>query len=339
MPSSGSFSRYVIDRFGGVEVLDLRRDGLLPSPAPGELRIRVEASSVQFTDTIVRRGQYPDAGKPPIIPGYDFVGRIDALGTGVSGWSVGERVADMCTIGANASHIMRSAQDVTRVPDSLDAAEACALILSGVTAWQLLVRHARVAREQRILVQGGNGGVGWFAIQFALNAGLQVWTTARVEHHAGLRALGATPLDYRDPNYPAQLRAATDGGVDWVVDGQGADGFRLSLACLRRGGKLVFIGTSEAVNHGRNMIVAGAKLLARNLIPWGPRIGLYTVTGMRKRHPEWFKEDLANLFDLLERKSVVVRIDRRIGFEQVPAAHRALEQGGVSGKIVLIPER
>jgi NADPH2:quinone reductase len=334
---SGSFSRYVLDRFGGTEVLRLRRDGSLPSTEPGEVRISVEASSVQFTDTIIRRGKYPDAGKPPIIPGYDFVGRIDALGAGVSGWSVGDRVADMCVIGANASHIIRSAGDLTPVPDSLDAAEACSLILSGVTAWQLLVRHARVARGQRILVQGGNGGVGWFAIQFALSAGLQVWSTARAEHHPSLRALGATPLDYRDPNYPAQLRADTGGGVDWVVDGQGADGFRSSLACLRRGGKLVFIGASEAVNRGQSMIMNGAKLLARNLIPWGPRISLYTVTGMRKRHPEWFKEDLAQLFDMLERDRVVVRIDRRIGFEEVPAAHRDLEQGGVSGKIVLVP--
>jgi len=338
MPGSSSYSRCVLDRFGGTEVLRLQRDGLLPSPEPGELRIRVEASSVQFTDTIIRRGRYPDAGKPPLVVGYDFVGRIDALGTGVSGWSVGDRVADMCVTGANASHIVRPAHDLTAVPDSLDAAEACALILSGVTAWQLLVRQARVARGQRILVQGGNGAVGWFTLQFALNAGLQVWTTARAEHHAALRALGATPLDYRDPNYPAQLRAETGGGVEWVVDGQGADGFRPSLACLRRGGQLVFIGTSEAVNHGQSMIATGAKLLARNLIPWGPRIRLYSVTAMRKRHPDWFKEDLAKLFDLLERKSVVVRIDRRIGFDAVPAAHRDLEQGRVSGKIVLIPD-
>jgi NADPH2:quinone reductase len=97
---------------------------------------------------------------------------------------------------------------------------------------------------------------------------LRVWTTARSDHHAELRALDVTPLDYRDPGYPEKLRAETDGGVDLVVDGQGASGFRPSLASLQRGGKLVFIGTSEAVNRGDSMIVTGAKLLARNLIPW-----------------------------------------------------------------------
>jgi NADPH:quinone reductase-like Zn-dependent oxidoreductase len=193
-------------------------------------------------------------------------------------------------------------------------------------------------RKLAPFVQGGNGAVGWFAVQFAREGGLSVWTTARSDHHAQLRALGVTPLDYRDPGYPENLRAQTNGGVDWVVDGHGANGFRPSLASLRRGGRLVFIGTSEAVNQGGSMIFAGAKLLAQNLIPWGPRISLYSVTTMRKRHPDWFKEDLAKLFEMLVRKNVSVRIDRRIGFAGVPQAHRDLERGGVSGKIVLVPD-
>jgi NADPH2:quinone reductase len=336
--SNASWSRYVVERFGGVEELQLRRGEPLPEPGAGEARVAVEASSVQFTDTIIRRGRYPDAGKPPLTVGYDFVGRVDALGSGVSEWAVGDRVADMCVVGGNATHVLRPAAALTRVPESLDAAEASALILSGVTAWQLLFRHARVQRDQRILVQGGNGAVGWFAVQFAREAGLRVWTTARSDHHAELRALDVTPLDYRDPGYPEKLRAETEGGVDWVVDGHGASGFRPSLSSLRRGGKLVFIGTSEAVNHGGSMILAGAKLLARNLIPWGPRISLYSVTSMRKRKPEWFKEDLTKLFDRLARRSVSVRIERRIGFAGVPAAHKDLERGGVSGKIVLVPD-
>jgi NADPH:quinone reductase len=99
----------------------------------------------------------------------------------------------------------------------------------------------------------------------------------------------------------------------------------------------VFIGTSEAVNQGRSMIGAGARLLARNALPWGPRVRLYSVTTMRKRQPGLFRADLAKLFDMLARREVVVRIERRIGFEQVPAAHAQLEQGGVSGKIILLP--
>ena len=332
-----SWTRCAIDQFGAVEQLRLLRGEALPKPGSGEVRIAIEASSVQFTDTIIRRGKYPAAGKPPMTLGYDFVGRIAELGAGVEGFALGDRVADLTTIGANASHIVRPASALTRVPESLDAAEACALILSGVTAWQILFRQGQVARGERVLIQGGNGAVGWFAVQFAVSVGARVWTTARPEHHAALRALGATPLDYRDREYPNTLRTASDGGMDWVFDGIGADGFRPSLAALRRGGKLVFIGTSEAVNQGRSMIVSGAKLLARNLIPFGPRISLYSITTMRKRHPAWFREDLSALFERLTRSAVSVRIERRIRFGDVPDAHRALERGGVVGKIVLIP--
>jgi NADPH:quinone reductase len=87
------------------------------------------------------------------------------------------------------------------------------------------------------------------------------------------------------------------------------------------------------------MMASGAKALARNLIPWGPRVRLYTITGMRKRHPDWFKEDLGHLFRLLELESLAVRIARRIGFDELRAAHCDLERGGVSGKIILVPNQ
>ena len=121
---------------------------------------------------------------------------------------LGDRVADMSVIGANATHVLRPENGLTRVPASLDAAEATALILSGVTAQQMLFRHAKLWAGARILVQGGSGGVGWFALQLALRAGARVWTTARPEHQAALRALGATALDYRSPDYPALLPRA-----------------------------------------------------------------------------------------------------------------------------------
>jgi NADPH:quinone reductase len=336
--SDPTSTRWVIDRFGAPADMRLSQREPLPVPKSGEVRIRVEASSVQFTDTIVRRGRYPDAGKPPLTPGYDLVGYIDAVGDGVSDWRCGDRVADMSVIGANATHVLRPASGLTRVPAALDAAEATAVILSGVTAYQMLFRQVKLQGGARVLIQGGNGGVGFPAVQLACRAGLRVWTTARRDHHAQLAALGASPLDYSDPAYPAQLRAETDGGVDVVFDGIGADCFRPSLTSLRSGGKLVFIGTSEAVNQGKSMIGTGAKLLARNLLPWSPRISLYSVSTMRTRQPQWFREDLRKLFELLAQRALVVRIERRIGFDGVPEAHAALERGGVSGKIVLMPD-
>ena len=334
---AASTTRYLVREFGGPERLELQRDLPLPIPAAGEVCVEVEACSVQFTDTIIRRGLYPDAGKPPLVPGYEVVGRVCALGPGVTTFAVGDRVADLTVTGGYTTHAIRKADALTRVPDSLDAAEACALILSGVTAWQMLFRHVHVKEGERLLIQGGNGAVGFFAVQLAVRAGAKVWTTARPAHHDTLRTLGAQPVDYRDPSYPEQVRAATQGGVDKVFDGEGADCYRPSFRCLRRDGRLVLIGASSAVNQGKSMYMHGARAILRNLNPFGPRASFYSITKQRKKNPEWFKEDLATLFEQLAQGTLRVRIEKRIGFDEVPEAHRALERGGVSGKIVLLP--
>jgi NADPH2:quinone reductase len=165
---------------------------------------------------------------------------------------------------------------------------------------------------------------------------VDVWTTARREHHHLLRAIGTHPLDYRDPDYPAAIVEQTGGGVDVVFDGQGADRFRPSLASLKRGGQLVMIGASQAVNHGGSMIVAGALVLARNLNPFGPRVSLFSITTTRKRRAAWFGEDLAQLFGMLQRRELDVRVERRIDYDQVAQARADLERGGMSGKVVLV---
>lgn len=338
MPPSTALTRYLVRSFGGPERLELITDEPLPEPRAGEVCIQVEACSVQFTDTIIRRGFYRDAGRPPLTPGYDVVGRITKAGAGVTDFAVGDRVADLILIGGYASHVVRPTRTLVRVPESLDAAEASALILSGVTAWQMLTRHAHVAPEARVLIQGGNGAVGFFAVQFARQLGARVWTTARPAHHEALRALGAEPLDYRDAHYPERLREATGGGVDHVFDGEGADGYGPSLRCLRKSGQLTLIGASRAIQRGKSMYVAGARVMLRNLNPFGPRVSFYSITKLLARHPDWFKQDLASLFAQLSEGKIAVRIAERVGFAGVPEAHRALERGGVSGKIVLLPD-
>jgi NADPH:quinone reductase-like Zn-dependent oxidoreductase len=335
--AAARFDRCLIEQFGGVEQLRVVSSEQLPVPAVGQVRVRVEAASVQYTDTVIRRGKYPDAGRLPITLGYDLVGRVDALGPKSDGWRVGDRVADLTKVGAHASHALVAADGLVRVPEQLEAAQATALILSGVTAHQMMFRHVQVRAGQRLLIQGGHGGVGWFAIQLACQAGAKVWTTARAEHHEQLRRLGATPLDYRDATYPEALRRATSGGVDIVFDGQGQEHFRPSLRSLRSSGRLVAIGASDAVNRGGGMTFSVVSALLRNLLPFGPRISFYSITRMRKARPDWFRADLAALLDKLARGDLTVRIARCIGFDQLAEAHSELERGGVDGKIVLLP--
>src|SRR5499426_3409200 len=176
----GPHNRVVqVRRFGdpdGLEVVDAP----LPTAGRGEVRVRALASSVEYTDVVIRRHLYPWVRRrPPFVMGYDLVGEIDQLGDGVSGFDLGDRVADMTVIGSNAAYRTLRADRLTRVPTGLDPSEAATLILSWTTAYQLLHRAARVQQGQRVLVQGAAGAVGQALIVLGRLAGVEVWGTAR----------------------------------------------------------------------------------------------------------------------------------------------------------------
>ena len=182
--------------FGGPDGLEVV-DASLPTAGRGEVRVRVLASGLEYTDVVIRRHLYPQtsARRPPFVIGYNVVGEIDQLGIGVSGFQLGDRVADMTVLGSNAGYRTLRASDLTRVPAGVDPAEAAALILSWTTAYQLLHRAARVQRGQRVLVQGAAGAVGQALLVLGRMAGLELWGTARGEHAALIQQLGATPID------------------------------------------------------------------------------------------------------------------------------------------------
>ena len=147
-----SQKRVVITRFGGPDVLAVE-DAPIPTPGAGEVRLEVLATTASFTDTMIRSGNYPAVReKPPFSPGYDLVGRVDMLGPGVTGLSVGQRVADLTVFGANQQFVCCPAKGLVPVPNGLDDAEAVTLILSYLTAYQMMKRVARVKAGQRILV-------------------------------------------------------------------------------------------------------------------------------------------------------------------------------------------
>src|SRR5262249_55019147 len=138
---------------------------------------------------------------------------------GVSGFQVGDRVADMTVVGSNATYCTLKARDLTRVPKSVDAAEAAALILSWTTAYQLLHRAARVRQGQRVLVHGAAGAVGQALIVLGRMAGLELWGAARGKHAPLVHELGAIPIDYEREDFTRVL----PGGFDIVFDGNGED--------------------------------------------------------------------------------------------------------------------
>jgi NADPH:quinone reductase-like Zn-dependent oxidoreductase len=303
------------------------------------VRVRVLASSVEYTDVLIRRRLYPQTmrRRPPFVIGYDVVGEIDQFGDGVSGLQVGDRVADMTVVGSNAAYRTLRADRLAHVPAGLDAAEAATLILSWTTAYQLLHRAARVQRGQRVLVHGAAGAVGQALLALGRLAGLELWGATRGEHAALIRELGATPIDYRREDFTRVL----PGGFDVVFDGIAEDGYRHSFAALKRGGLLCAYGYSAGVQAQRRMLTMLmwiARLYLWRWLPGGKRARFYSINAMRARHPAWFREDLERLFGLLATGAIQPRVAERISFDGVAEAHRRLEAGGLEGRLVLCPD-
>ena len=283
----------------------------LPTAGRGEVRVRVLASSLNYTEVLIRRHLYPQTIRlrPPFVMGYDdVVGEIDQIGDGVRNFQIGERVADMTVVGSNSDYRTLRADDVARVPVGLDAAEAATLILSWTTAYQLLHRSARVQRGQRVLVHGAAGAVGQALLVLGRLAGLELWGTARGEHMALVRELGATPIDYQREDFTRVLL----GGFDVTVDGIGEDGYRRSYAALKRGGLLCAIGFSASLQAQRRMLPIVIEIARNELAS--------RITGLR------LEPDSLALRELLVEISLAERWfeNPRAGQEGCPRRRRSL---------------
>jgi NADPH2:quinone reductase len=326
-----------VRRFGGPDGLGVI-DAPLPTAGRGEVRVRVLASSLEYTDTLIRRHVYPQtaARRPPFVLGYGVVGQIDQLGDGVRDFQIGDRVADMTVLGSNADYRTLQADRLTRVPAGVDAAEAATVILSWTTAYQLLHRAARVQPGHRVLVQGAAGAVGQALLVLGNIARLELWGTGRGEHASLIRELGATAIDYQREDSTRLV----PGGFDVVFDGVGEDGYRRSFAALKRGGLLCAYGYSAGAQEQRRMLTMLmwiGRLYLWRWLPGGKRARFYSINVMRARHPGYFREDLERLFGLLAARSIRPRVAERISFDEVIEAHRRLEAGGLNGKLVLCP--
>ena len=338
-------TRVLIRAHGGPDVLTVAEEDI-PSPRPGEVRVKVLATGVAFADILMRYGLYPGVPPLPFAPGYDIVGEIDTLGDGVSKLSVGDRVAALTQWGGYARYLCLPGDRLTSVPAQLDPAEAVSLVLNYTTAYQMIHHLAVLKSGQRMLVHGGAGGVGTEALQLGRLANLEMYATASRSKHDLITALGARPIDYRNEDFVARIMQMTDNtGVDAVLDPVGGTNWWRSYQTLRRrgaepGGLLVGYGISAALRDGRPSKLIGAASFALlgllTLVPGGKRACWYNIASLKKKRPEWFHEDLTQLFALLAQKKIQPEIAARLPLREAARAHELLEQARVTGKIVLL---
>ena len=331
------YRRVVITEFGGPEVLEVVEEATLPEPGAGEVRVRVQATSACFTDTMVRKGVYYGLKqKPPFPPGYDLVGVVDKLGEGVTKFEVGQSVADLTVWGAYAEYICRSESSLVRVPAGLDPGEAVSLVLSYITAYQMLHRSAEVQHGQSILVHAAGGAVGTALLELGRLAGLEMYGTASKSKHELVADLGATPIDYRSEDFAARIQTLTGQGIDVAFDAIGGDNFKRSFESLKPGGTLVAYGFYDnAIGKGGNVPIAYMRVALWNFLPNGRSTVFYSIGALRKKHPDWFREDLTDLFDLLAQGKIKPVIAERMRLDDASRAHQLIEQAAVQGRIVL----
>ena len=314
----------------------------LAAPGPGQARVKILAADVSFSDVNIRRGRYPGAPRPPFTPGYAMVGVVDQLSPEMSAPPEGQMVAALTFYGSYSQYICLPAHELVPVPAGVDPAEAVTLILNYVAAHQMLHRVAHVSPTQRILVHGASGGVGTAFLELGKLAGLQMYGTASRPKHGLVTQLGGTPIDYRSEDFVERVLSLTGGaGVDAAFDPMGSAHLKRTVKAVRKAGTLVAYGFYEAANRGKSVVldvlVQYVRLATWSLPPSRKHVSFYDIRPWKRKHPEWFRQDLADLLDLLAANQIRPVVAARLPLEDAVRAHQEVENAAVQGKLVLIP--
>ena len=343
------YTRFIIPRYGGPEVITVAEQEC-PAAMAGEIRVKVLAAGVSLPDVLAREGVHPETPRVPYTPGWDLVGMVDQIGKGVAGFELGQTVAAMPISGCYAEYVCLPQRKFIPVPAGLDPAEAVAVVLNYITAYQMLHRSAKAKPGQRMLIHGASGGVGTAFLQLGRLAGVEMYGTCSAQAAEVVKELGATPIDYRNSGFVQEIHRLTGDGVDAVFDGIGGDNLWRSREALREGGRVVVYGFQAKLRGGRmasgapngrhpirESATLGRYILRNWFLPGRKSMVPYSIQWLMRLKPAWFRHDLLMLFDLLQEKKIKPLIAQRLPLCQARHAHELLGRGGVIGKIVLVP--
>jgi NADPH2:quinone reductase len=341
-------TRIIVDHYGGPDAIRVIQEQC-PQPRPGEVRVRVLAAGVSLPDVMAREGIHPETPPVPFTPGWDLVGVVDQLGEGVSGIQLGQIVTALPIHGAYAEFVCLPQGELVPVPQGLDAAEAVSLVLNYITAYQMMHRSAHVKQGQRVLIHGAAGGVGSALVQLGHIEKLEMYGTCSARTAQAVSDLGCTPIDYKNQDFVQEIHRLTSDGVDAVFDPMGGAHLWQSRSTLRRGGNVVGYGLitsirGEGLNSsrpGRRQRFRGTPIFAMyivgsRLLPGRKRVVPYSIQTLKRLKPEWFRQDLIALLDLLKEQKLKPIVAQRFPLVEARKAQEMLVQGGVIGKIVLV---
>ncbi|WP_211234813.1 NADPH:quinone oxidoreductase family protein [Glycomyces arizonensis] len=301
------------------------RETDVPAAGPGEVLVRVRAVAVNFPDVLLARGQYQERPELPFTPGIELCGDVAALGEGVTGLAVGQRVVGS-KIGVMAEYAALPAQAVRPAPDSLDDAAAAALTIAYQTAWFGLHRRAAIRPGETLLVHAAAGGVGTAACQLGAAAGAEVIGVVGGEAKADVaRAAGAEEVLLRGDDWIAAVKEA-HGGADVVFDPVGGAAFEGSARCVAFEGRIVVVGFAS----GELPAVRANHALVKNYSVLGLHWALY-----QRRRPDLVERAHDELVRLAGEGAVRPVVGGTVPFEEASAAVQDLAGGATTGRLVV----
>jgi NADPH2:quinone reductase len=303
----------------------------IPAPAAGDVLIKVVAAGVNRPDVAQRQGRYPPPPGASDIPGLEVAGTVEQVGGEVRDWRVGDRVCALVAGGGYAEHCVAPAPQCLPIPRGMSATQAAAIPETFFTVWTNVFDRGRLSAGESLLVHGGSGGIGTTAIQLGRAFGASVFATAgSAKKCAACEQLGAArAINYRDDDFVAVTRAATDGrGIDVILDMVGGDYFPRNIDALATGGRLVQIAT---LGGPRSQIFLPAVMQRR-----------LTITGSTLR-PRSVAEKGAiakvlreQVWPLLDDGRVRPVVYQTFPLRAAADAHRLMDSGEHIGKIVLV---
>ncbi|MFF8013761.1 zinc-binding dehydrogenase [Streptomyces sp. NPDC007929] len=303
-----------------------------PQPGPGQVLIRAEAIGVTFAE-VQRRQGIPIGGHAalPGAPGGDVAGTIEAVGEGVTGFAVGDRVVGDIDHSAYADHVVTGTDWLIKLPQGLDAAEATLLPSPAQTAYHAIREAGRLKPGQTIVIDAASGGVGHLAVQIAkaLGAGKVIATAGSRAKLDFVRELGAdVAIDYTDDDWTDQVLAATDGrGADVVLETVGGEVLLKSLDITATFGTLVFYGSASGdIPPIPTLALARMKNVAG-----------FSLYAMLYNKPDAVAEGLRHLLELVDSGQVKPVVHQRLALEDAVKAHELMEARAQLGKVVLVP--
>jgi NADPH2:quinone reductase len=316
--------------YGEPEVLTLE-EADVPTPGPGQVLIRTEAIGANFVDTKLRRG--PASGPlfnrplPAVLTG-DVVGTVDAVGPDVDTEQVGLRVATLAE-DAFADYVVADAQWLAPVPDGLDLGAATMLPMGAPVALRTL-RTGQLAKGETVLIHAAAGGIGHLAVQLAklLGAGTVIATANSPAKLDFARACGADiGIDYTEPDWPDQVRAAAPQGVDVVLDSAGGEVLRQSIDLLAPFGRVVMYGAAsgQLIDLPVRSLFALKSLAGFSLLAW------------RAASPAQARQEMTEVADHFTDGRLRMAVHTSLPLTEAAEAHRLLESRSTLGRVLLLP--